>query len=92
MLRSLFLFKSKVLKTKKEDLKSDKSILLEDIYIANSLQKCRAKKAFKRFFKKKLKIGLVEFLVFSETNKKKGKVVIIAKVDRKEIVKKLQLK
>jgi len=37
MLRSLFLFKSKVLKTKKEDLKSDKSILLEDIYIANSL-------------------------------------------------------
>ena len=34
-------------------------------------------------------MGPVKFLVFNKVNRKKGKVIIIAKVDRKEIIKKL---
>jgi len=37
ILRSLFLFRGKVPKTNREDFKSNKSISLEDIFIASSL-------------------------------------------------------
>jgi len=37
MLRSMFLFKGKVPKANREDSKSDKSISLEDIFVAGSL-------------------------------------------------------
>ena len=71
MLRSSFLFKGKIPKIKKKDLKFNKSISLKDVFAVGSLQKCKAKKAFKRYFKKKLKIGPAESLVFNKTNKKK---------------------
>jgi len=92
MLYNLFLFKGKVLKAKGKDLEFNKSMSLKDIYIISSLQKHRARKVFKRFFRKKLKIKPIKPLVFNKINRKKGKAVIIAKVNRKEIIKKLWLK
>ena len=62
---------------------------LEDDFITNSLQKCRAKKAFKKSLRKKLKIGPVEFLAFNKANRQKGKAVIIAKANREVIIKKV---
>ena len=52
---------------------------LEDNLIASSLQKRRAKKAFKKSLKKKLKIGPIEPLAFSKANRRKRKAVIITK-------------
>jgi len=46
----------------------------------------RLKRLLREILKKKLKIGPVESLVFSKTNKKKGKVVIIVEVDGKVII------
>ena len=51
-----FCLKAKYLKYKK-DFKFNKFISLEDIFAANSLQKYKARKAFKKSPKKKLKIG-----------------------------------
>ena len=89
MLHSLFIFKSKVPEAKGEDSKFNRFISLKDIFTANSLQKCKAGKAFKKSPKKKLKIGP---LASSGANRQKGKVAIITKVNKKEIIKKLQLK
>ena len=69
ILYSLFLFRGKVFKANREDFKFNKSIFLKNIFIANSLQKCKARKASKKFFKKKLNIRPIEPLAFSKTNK-----------------------
>ena len=69
MLYTLFLFGGKVSKANREDSKSNKSISLEDVFIASSLQKHKAKKAFKKSPRKKLKIGLVEPLASSKANR-----------------------
>ena len=78
-------------KAKGKDLESNKSISLEDILIASSPQKHRARKASKKSPKKKLKIGPAEPLASSKINRKKGKAAIITKANREAIVKKLQL-
>jgi hypothetical protein len=65
----LFLFRGKVPKANKEDFKFNKSTSLKDVFIINSLQKRKAKKAFKKSFRKKLKIELTESLAFSKVNK-----------------------
>ena len=62
---------------------------LEDDPVANSPQKYRARKAFKKSLKKKLKIRLAEPLIFNKANRQKGKVVIIAKANREVIIKKV---
>ena len=67
-------------------------MFLKDDFITSSLQKYKAKKAFKKFLKKKLKIGLIESLAFNRANRQKGKVIIIAKIDKKVIVRKGRLK
>jgi len=69
MLRNLFLFRGKVPKANREDSKSNKSTSLEDVFIASSLQKRKAGKAFKKSPKKKLKIGPVESLASSKANR-----------------------
>ena len=89
MLYSLFIFKGKVLKAKREDSKFNRFIFLEDIFAINSPQKYKAGKAFKKSPKKKLKIGL---LASSGANRQKGKAVIITEADKEEIIKKPQLK
>ena len=69
ILCSLFLFRGKVPKANKEDSKSNKSIYLEDIFIASSLQKYKARKASKKSPRKKLKIGPIEPLASSKANR-----------------------
>ena len=64
---------------------------LKDYFIANSPQKYRAGKAFKKSPRKKLKIGPIEPLSSSKANKKKEKVAIITKANTGVIIKK-QLK
>ena len=44
VLYSLFLFKNKVLKAKREDFKFNRSTFLKNVFITGSLQKCKAKK------------------------------------------------
>ena len=46
-------------KAKGEDSKSNRFISLKDVFAANSPQKYKAGKAFKKSPKKKLKIGLL---------------------------------
>ena len=92
MLYNLFLFRGKVPKAQREDFKFNKSISLEHDFVTNSLQKYKAKKASKKFLKKKLKIRLTEPLAFSRANRQKGKAAIIIKADGEVIVKKVQLK
>ena len=91
MLYSLFLFRGKVSKAKGEDLESNESISLEDDLIASSLQKRRARKAFKKSLRKKLKRGPIEPLASSRANRQKGKV-IIAKANREVIIRKARPK
>jgi len=69
MLYSMFLFRGKVPKANKKDSKSNKSTSLEDIFVTSSLQKHKAKKAFKKSPRKKLKIGLTEPLASSKANR-----------------------
>jgi len=69
ILRNLFLFRGKVPKANKEDSKFNKSTSLEDIFIASSSQKRRARKASKKSPRKKLKIGPTEPLASSKANK-----------------------
>ena len=92
MLHSSFMFGGKVLKAKEKDSKSNGFISLKNVIVAGSPQKHRAGKAFKKSFKKKLKIGPAEPLVFGRTNRQKGKTAIITEADKKEIVKKPQPK
>ena len=89
MLRSLFLFRGKVLEAKGEDLESNKSTSLEDILVTSSPQKYRTGKTPKKSLRKKTKIGPAEPLAFSKVNRKKGKAAIIAKANREVIVRKL---
>ena len=89
MLHSLFIFRGKMPEAKREDSKFNKFIFLKDIFAANSPQKYKAGKAFKKSPKKKLKIRP---LASSEANRQKGKVVIITKADKEEIIKKPRLK
>ena len=63
-----------------------------DIFVINSLLKYKAKKAFKKFLRNKLKIKAVKPLVFNKTKRQKRKVAIITKVDEEEIIRKPQLK
>jgi len=86
MLRTLFLFKGKVPKANGEDSKSDKSTSLEDVFIASSLQKHKAGKASNKSPRKKLKIGPAE--PSGKANRQKEKVAIIAKANRKVIIRK----
>ena len=65
---------------------------MEDSPVANSPQKYRARKAFKKSLKKKLKIGPVEFLAFSKANRQKGKAAMITKADKEVIIIKIQPK
>ena len=69
ILYSLFLFGGKVSKANKKDFKFNKSIFLEDVFVANFLQKYKVRKAFKKSSKKKLNIGPTELLVFSKANR-----------------------
>ena len=68
-LYSLFIFKDKVFKAKREDSKFNRFIFLEDNLVVSSLQKYRARKASKKSLRKKLKIGLTEPLVFNKANR-----------------------
>ena len=86
------MFKGKVPKAKREDFKSNRSTPLADIFVISSPLKYKARKAFKKFHKNKLKIETIKLLAFNKTKRQKGKVAIIAKADRKKIVRKLQLK
>ena len=92
ILYNLFLFRGKVPKIQREDSKSNKFRSLEDDFVINSPQKCRARKASKKSPKKKLKIGPTEPLASNKANKQKGKAVIITKANKEVIVKKAQLK
>jgi len=56
------------------------------------LQKRKARKASKKSPRKKLKIGPTEPLAFSKSNRRKGKVAIIAKANREVIIRKLRPK
>ena len=76
-------------KTKREDFKSNKSTPLADIFVINSPLKHKAKKAFKKFLRNKLKIKAIKPLAFNRAKRQKGKAAIIAKVDGEEIVRKL---
>ena len=69
ILSSLYLFKGKVPKAKKEDFKSNKSISLTNIFVINSLLKCKAGKAIKKFLRKKLKIKAIELLAFNRAKR-----------------------
>ena len=69
ILGSLYLFKGKVLKTKREDFKFNKSTLLVNIFVINSPLKYKAGKAFKKFLKNKLKIEAVELLAFNKVKR-----------------------
>jgi len=69
MLYTLFLFRGKVPKANKEDSKSNKSTSLEDVFVISSSQKHKAKKAFKKSPRKKLKIGPMEPLASSKANR-----------------------
>ena len=69
MLGSLYLFKGKVPKAKREDFKFNKSISLIDIFIINSPLKYKAGKAIKKFLRMKLKIKAVEPLTFNKAKK-----------------------
>ena len=71
ILRSSFLFKNKIFKTKGEDLEFNKPTSLKNILTISSLQKRKARKVFKKYPKKKLKTGPIESLVFNKANKKK---------------------
>jgi hypothetical protein len=67
ILRSMFLFGSKVPKAKGKDSKSNRS--LEDTFITSFLQKYKARKASKKSPRKKLKMGPIEPLASSKVNK-----------------------
>ena len=69
ILGSLYLFKSKIPKIKREDFKSNGSTPLADIFVINSPLKCKAKKAFKKFLRNKLKIKAIKPLAFNKTKK-----------------------
>ena len=92
MLGSLYLFKGKVPKAKREDFKSNRSTPLADIFVISSPLKYKARKAFKKFLRNKLKIQAMEPLAFNKAKRQKGKVAIIAEVNGEEIIRKLQLK
>ena len=83
------MFRGKVPEAKREDFKSNGFIFLKDVFAASSPQKYKAGKVFKKSPKKKLKIGP---LAFSGANRQKGKVAIITKANKEEIIKKPQLK
>ena len=61
MLYSLFIFRGKVPEAKRKDFKFNGFMSLKDIFTANSPQKYKTGKAFKKSPKKKLKIGLLAF-------------------------------
>ena len=69
ILGSLYLFKGKIPKATREDFKFNKSISLVNIFVINSLLKYKARKAFKKFLKKKLKIEAIEPLTFNRTKR-----------------------
>ena len=83
-----FFFRGKMLKAKGKDFKTNRSTSIKDVLITSSLQKRRAKKASKKFPRKKLKIRPIEPLGSSRANKKKGKVAIITKTNRGVIIRK----
>jgi superfamily II DNA or RNA helicase len=68
-LGSLYLFKGKVYKAKREDFKSNGFISSVDIFVISSPLKHEARKAFKKFLKKKLKIKAVELLAFNRAKR-----------------------
>ena len=88
----MFLFRGKVPKAKGEDLESNKSTSLEDVFITSSPQKYRARKVSKKSPRKKLKIRPTEPLAFSKINRKKEKAAIITKANREVVVRELRLK
>ena len=63
------MFRSKVPKAKREDFKFNRFTSLVDIFVINSPLKYKARKAFKKFFRKKLKIEAVEPLTFNKTKR-----------------------
>ena len=69
ILDSLYLFKGKIPKAKKENFKFNGSTPLADIFVINSLLKCKAGKAFKKFLRNKLKIEAVKPLAFNRAKK-----------------------
>ena len=86
VLCSLFLFRGKVFEAEGEDFEFDEFMFSKNVFVAGSLQKRKAGKAFKKSFKKKLKIGPAESLVFGEANRKKGKAIMIAEANGEDIV------
>ena len=69
ILGSLYLFRGKIPKAKREDFKSNKSIPLADIFVISSPLKCKARKAFKKFLRNKLKIKAIKPLAFNKAKK-----------------------
>jgi len=92
ILCSLFLFGGNIPKAEKEDFKSDGSMSLADIFVTNSLLKPKAGKAFKKSYRKKLKIKAMEPLASNRAKRQKEKTAIIAKANGEEIIRKPQPK
>ena len=69
ILGSLYLFNGKVPKVKREDFKFNRSMPLADIFIISSPLKCKARKAFKKFLRNKLKIEAIEPLAFNRAKR-----------------------
>ena len=92
ILHSLFLFKGNIPEAERKDFKSDGFTSLVDIFVTNSLLKCKTGKAFKKSYKKKLKIEAMEPLASNRAKRQKEKTAIIVEADGEEIVGKLWLK
>jgi hypothetical protein len=74
ILGSLYLFRGKVPKTKREDFKSNRSTSLVNIFVISSPLKYKARKAFKKFLRKKLKIKAIKPLTFNRAKRQKKKL------------------
>ena len=69
ILGSLYLFKGKVPKAKREDFKFNKFTPLIDIFVINFPLKYKAGKAFKKFLRNKLKIKAIKPLTFNRAKR-----------------------
>ena len=61
-------------------------MFLADIFVISFPLKCKTKKTFKIFYKKRLKIMAMKPLVSNKTKRQKEKAVIIIEADGKEII------
>ena len=86
------MFGGNIPEAEREDFKSNRFISLVDIFVINSLLKYKAGKAFKKYYRKKLKIKAMEPLASNKAKRQKEKAAIIVETNGEEIVKKPQPK